>query len=88
MKCINKLKNNNSCGYYRILNEFLKTFSSKLLISVTTLLNIVLQTGKISHVWSIDYFSPIYKRKGKVNDPDNYMGITVVSCFLENSLLV
>ena len=72
------LKKNQSCGYDGILNEFLKT-SSKLLIAVTMLFNIVLQTGKIPHAWYIGYNSPIYKGKGKVNDPDTV---------LENSLLV
>ena len=67
LKCIKKLKNNQSCRYDGILNEFLKTSSSKLLIAVTTLFNIVLQTGKIPHAWSIGYISPIYKVK--VNDP-------------------
>ena len=81
MKCIKKLKNNKSCGYDGILNEFLKTSSSKLLIAVTTLFNIVLHTGKIPHAWSIGYISPIYKGKGEENDPDNYRGITVLSCF-------
>ena len=52
-KCIKKLKNEKSCGYDGILNEFLKTSSSTLLISVTVLFNIVLQTGKIPHAWSI-----------------------------------
>ena len=46
LKCIKKLKNNKSCGYDGILNEFLNT-SSKLLIAVTTPFNIVLQTGKV-----------------------------------------
>ena len=45
------------------------------------LFNIVRQTGKIPHAWSIGYISPIYKGKGQVNDPDNYRGITVPSCF-------
>ena len=67
MKCIKKLKNNKSCGYAGIHNEFLKTSSFKLLIAVTTLFNIVLQTCKIPHAWSIGYISPIYKVK--VNDP-------------------
>ena len=40
LKCIKKLKNNHSCGYDGILNEFPKT-SSKLLIAITTLFNIV-----------------------------------------------
>jgi len=79
LTCVKKLKNKKSCGYDGILNEFLKT-SSKLLIAVTTLFNIVLQTGKIPHAWSIGYISPIYKGKGKVNDPANYRGITVLSC--------
>ena len=65
LKCIKKLENNQSCGYDGILNEFLKT-SSKLLTEVTTLFNIVLQTGKIPHAWSIGYICPIYKGKGKV----------------------
>ena len=78
LKCIKKLKNNKSCGYDGILNEFLKT-STKLLIAFTTLFNIVLQTGKISHAWSIGCISSIYKGKGEVNDPDNYRGITVLS---------
>ena len=81
LKCIKKLKNNKSCGYDGILNEFVKISSSKLLIAVTTLFSIILQTGKIPHAWSIGYISPIYKGKGKVNDPDNFRGITVLSCF-------
>ena len=72
MNCIKKLKNNKSSGHDGILNEFLKTSSSKLLISVTMLFNIVLQTGKIPHTWSMGYISPIYKGKGQVNDPDYY----------------
>ena len=49
LKCIKKIKYNKSYGYDGILNEFLKTSSSKLLVAVTTLFNIVLQAGKISH---------------------------------------
>ena len=63
LKCIKKLKSNQSCGYDGMLNEFLKTSSSKLLIAVTTLFNIVLHTGNIPH--AIGYISPIYKGKGK-----------------------
>jgi hypothetical protein len=45
------------------------------------LFNMVLHTGKIPQAWSIGYISPIYKGKGSLNDPDNYRGITVLSCF-------
>ena len=61
LKCIKKLKNNRSCGHDGIRNEFLKISSFKLLIAVTKLFNIVVQTGKIPHAWSIGYISPIYK---------------------------
>ena len=71
LKCTKKLKNNQSRGYDGIVNEFLKTSSSKLLISVTVLFKTVLLTGKISHACFTGYISPIYKRKCKVNDPDN-----------------
>ena len=42
LKCIKKVKNNTSFGYDDILDEFLNTSSSKLLISVTVLFNFVL----------------------------------------------
>ena len=31
--------------------------------------------------WTEDTICSIYKNKGSVNNPDNYRGITVVSCF-------
>jgi hypothetical protein len=31
--------------------------------------------------WAVGYISPIYKGNGDVQDPDNYRGITILSCF-------
>ena len=45
--------------------EFLKTSSSKLLIAVTTLFNIVLQTGKIPHACLLAILVLFIKEKEK-----------------------
>ena len=43
--------------------------------------NIVLQSGHMPHEWVIGIIKPIYKNKGEMNYPDNYRGITLLSCF-------
>ena len=30
--------------------------------------------------WCIGIIKPIYKKKGSIDDPDNYRGITLLSC--------
>ena len=47
---------------------------------VTLLFNLVLITGKIPSSWAIGCITPLYKGKGSVDDPDNFRGITVLSC--------
>ena len=43
------------------------------------LFNLVLVTGYIPEEWSIGLIVPIYKKK-EVSNPDNYRGITLLSC--------
>ena len=64
-----------------LIFEFLKYSSSKLLPVITSLFNVVLNSGKIPESWTVGYISPIYKGKGPMNNPDNYRAITIVSCF-------
>ena len=80
LKCIKKLKNNKAFGLDGILNEFIKSSAPKLVVSLTLLFNLVLATGKVPLSWSVGCISPIYKGKGDRKDPDNYRGITVLSC--------
>lgn len=44
------------------------------------LFNVVLEHGCVPDVWGIGVIKPIYKNKGDVNNPDNYRGISLVSC--------
>ena len=48
---------------------------------LTKIFNIVLQSGHMPHEWVIGIIKPIYKNKGDINDPDNYRGTTLLSCF-------
>ncbi len=45
------------------------------------LFNLILDNSCIPDVWCKGVIFPIYKQKGDINDPDNYRGITILSCF-------
>ena len=44
------------------------------------LFNIVFDTGIIPESWLTGIIRPVYKHNGKVDDPDNYRAITLISC--------
>ena len=50
------------------------------MVAVVQLFNLVLNTGIIPTDWSIGIVVPLYKNKGSFDDPDNYRGITLLSC--------
>ena len=81
LKSINKLKLNKACAADLILNEFLKASKTKMLHAFTKLFNLVFASGFIPDEWSLGFISPIYKNKGDKASPDNYRGITILSCF-------
>jgi len=76
----NKLKSNKASGIDHIINEFLKNSPMEMFQVLTGLFNLVLMTGMIPEDWSIGIIKPIYKKKGSADDPDNYRGITLLSC--------
>ena len=77
---IKKLKNNKACGKDLIRNEFLKNCPVSLLDIIFKLFNLILKSGLVPTDWSVGLIVPIFKKKGKDTDPDNYRGITLLSC--------
>ena len=76
-KAVKRLKNGETCGEDYILNEMIKVFSENHLHLFTQTFNVVLLSGHVPNEWATVVIKPIYKNKG---DPDNYRGITLLSC--------
>ena len=74
-----KLKNNKSCGLDNILNEFLKASTPLVKNVMLKLFNVILNSGIFPKEWARGEIIPIFK-KGEINDPQNYRGVTLVSC--------
>jgi hypothetical protein len=79
-KAAKKLKNGKAAGIDGILNEFLKNSPPVLLDFLVKYFNLILSTGIIPDDWTTGVVVPLYKKKGDPNNPDNYRGITLLSC--------
>ena len=77
---VKKLKNNKASGIDSIINEFIKSCPQNMLQLVVKFFNIVLESGIVPTDWCIGMIQPLYKNRGNVNNPDNYRGITLLSC--------
>ena len=60
------------------MNTF-KYSQPKLISIYCKLFNIRFDTGRIPESWLTDIIRPVYKNKGKIDDPDNYRAITLIS---------
>ena len=74
------LQNNKSPGSYHILNEHIKSTLSSLLPIYLKLFNIIFDNGIFPESWVLGNIIPIYKNKGKAQNPENYRPITLLSC--------
>ena len=79
-KMIKKLKNGKACGIDNLSNEFFKNCPESVLLIIVELFNIVFNTGIVPDDWCVGFIQPLFKNKGSINDPDNYRGITLLSC--------
>ena len=75
------LSNNKAPGTDLIKNEFLKNSPVSVVnLLITSLFNLVLNTGIVPTTWTIGVIKPIFKGKGSPHNVDNYRGITLLSC--------
>ena len=68
-------------GLDQILNEFLKHSQNEFVQYHTKFLNLILESGHMPDDWCQSVIRPIYKNKGDIDDPNNYRGISLLSCF-------
>ena len=76
---IKKLKAGKSCAEDGLVNELFMKCSNVLLPLLYRLFNKILNCGHFPAAWATGCIIPIFK-KGDSNDPNNYRGITIVSC--------
>ena len=81
LQAVKSLKNNKACGDDRVINEYICSTIGLFLPVFKCLFNYVLETGNIPQDWTLGNIIPIYKKKGDTNDPRNYRGISLLSCF-------
>ena len=79
-KNLKLLNNKKAAGVDLIKNEFLKNSPPSVITLAVNLFNLILKTGIVPLEWCLGLIVPIYKNKGAVNDPNNYRGITLLSC--------
>ena len=77
---VKNLKNNKSPGDDGILNEQIKSTYHLMKNIYLKLFNIILLAGCFPDIWALGSIVPIFKKKGNINDPNNYRGITLISC--------
>eukprot|EP00745_Piridium_sociabile_P003660 TRINITY_DN12129_c0_g1_i7.p1 TRINITY_DN12129_c0_g1~~TRINITY_DN12129_c0_g1_i7.p1 ORF type:complete len:243 (+),score=18.33 TRINITY_DN12129_c0_g1_i7:90-818(+) len=75
------LKNNKACGVDSLTNELLKAASDFFLTVFTHFFNLVLMSGKCPVDWTVAVIKPLFKHKGNIDNPNNYRGISLLSCF-------
>lgn len=79
-RAIRKLKKDKAPGYDNIVNEYIKSTKYILCHLYVKFLNRILDTGQIPEEWLVGVIIPLYKNKGSMDDPNNYRGITLLSC--------
>ena len=76
---IKGLKRNKSAGEDNILNEFLVNASLAVKIFILIIFNKLLDLEYFPKTWATGKITPVFK-KGDNTDPNNYRGITILSC--------
>ena len=67
-------------GVDYIINEYVKYSHELMIHEIVHLFTMILDTCIVPSEWSIGLICPIYMNKGDIKNPDNYRGITLLSC--------
>ena len=79
-KAVKSLKNQKACGIDGINNEMLKIACNANVNIFVQLFNLIFKSAVYPTLWRDNYIKPIFKG-GCFNDPSNYRGIAISSCF-------
>jgi hypothetical protein len=63
-----------------INKEYIKSSAHLLIPIYAKLLNRIFDSGKVPGTWQSGNIIPIFKNKGKSDDPKNYRPISILSC--------
>lgn len=77
---IDNLKRDKSHGLDYILNEYFIEFKGILMPYLHSIFNRILSSGYFSTQWSDAVIVPVFKKDDPA-DPNNYRGISLISCF-------
>ena len=80
LDAIKRLHTNKSGGIDNLINEYFKYAAEILIEPLFILFNKILDSKTFPQNWAIGLIVPIHK-KGDIDDPNNYRGITLLSCF-------
>ena len=80
MESTSSLKNNKASSFDQITNEIIKASRYLTVKPILLLFNSILDTSIYPSPWQLDILSPLHKA-GEKNDPNNFRGISVSSCF-------
>ena len=79
-KALKCLKNNKATGPDQICNEQIKSTFNCMKDVYLKLFNCIFDSGNFPESWAEGLIVPIYKKKGSKEDPNNYRGVTLLSC--------
>ena len=74
------LHNGKATGHDIISNEMLMSLLNIKPEAIKALFNVILQLPTVIPIWNTSMIMPIHKKGRKMN-PENYRGISLLSCF-------
>ena len=78
--CILNSKKGKATGPDNVKLEYLSELPTEGLEFLCSLFNKILDSGLVPDDWTIGIILPLFKKKGVAEDPNNYRGITLLSC--------